>query len=350
MIKLAIFSNDLSVGGIQKSLYNLLRNLKFTKYEVDLYLLKDNNFYQDKIPPEVNIFYLKKHSKILKYIPFNLLKKFLKYEGKEKEYDYAIDFDSYQALTALNALKCPAKTKIMWIHNDLEERKKYDRKYRINSFLTKNKNKYFDIYVGVSNGVIKPFKKVNNLSNIKYKVIPNLIDTKELLTKKDEKCDLNVNENLYNLCSVGSVNVAKNFDETIKTLKELSKYRQDFHFYLIGDGPEMTKIKNLTKELNFENYVTFLGYQKNPYKYMNLMDGFILMSRYEGQGMVIMEAKALGLELFIHKRLEKYNTNIKGYDNIVEELKDIHKKPKKYDKLDKYNSDILKKIDDLFNE
>ena len=112
----------------------------------------------------------------------------------------------------------------------------------------------------------------------------------------------------------------------------------------------MTKIKNITKELELETYVTFLGYQKNPYKYMNLMDGFILMSRYEGQGMVIMEAKALGLELFIHKRLEKYNTNIKGYDNIIEGLKKAQKKSKKYDKLNAYNSDILKKIDNLFSE
>ena len=45
MIKLAIFSNDLSVGGIQKSLYNLLRNLNYSKYEVDLYLMNNNNFY-----------------------------------------------------------------------------------------------------------------------------------------------------------------------------------------------------------------------------------------------------------------------------------------------------------------
>ncbi len=350
MIKLAIFSNDLSVGGIQKSLYNLLRNLNYSKYEVDLYLMNNKNFYQDKIPEKVNIIYLKKHTKFIKYFPYNLLKRILKYEGLSKDYDYAIDFDSYQSLTALNALKCSAKIKIMWIHNDQEQRKKYDKKYKINHFLTKNKNKYFDIYVGVSKGVIEPFKKVNNLTDIKYKIIPNLIDTEEIFTKKNEKCSLKVDQNKYNLCSAGSVNVAKNFDETIKTLKELTKYRTDFHFYLIGDGPEMTKIKNITKELELETYVTFLGYQKNPYKYMNLMDGFILMSRYEGQGMVIMEAKALGLELFIHKRLEKYNTNIKGYDNIIEGLKKAQKKSKKYDKLNAYNSDILKKIDNLFSE
>ena len=40
MIKVAIFSNDLSVGGIQKSLYNFLKNINYQKYMVDLYLIK----------------------------------------------------------------------------------------------------------------------------------------------------------------------------------------------------------------------------------------------------------------------------------------------------------------------
>ena len=36
------------------------------------------------------------------------------------------------------------------------------------------------------------------------------------------------------------------------------------------------------------------------------MDGFILESRYEGQGIVILEAKILGLDLIIPDRLKEY--------------------------------------------
>ena len=36
---IAIFQTDLGIGGIQKSIINLLNNLDYKKYNVDLYLL-----------------------------------------------------------------------------------------------------------------------------------------------------------------------------------------------------------------------------------------------------------------------------------------------------------------------
>ena len=58
-------------------------------------------------------------------------------------------------------------------------------------------------------------------------------------------------------------------------------------------------------------FITLLGNQPNPFKYLKLMDGFVLTSRYEGQGMVLWEAKALGLEIFMSKNLEKYNDGLR---------------------------------------
>ena len=56
--------------------------------------------------------------------------------------------------------------------------------------------------------------------------------------------------------------------------------------------------------------MTLLGNQPNPFPYMDRMDGFVLTSRYEGQGMVIWEAKALGLPLYLSKNLEAYNPGV----------------------------------------
>lgn len=349
MKKIAIFSNDLSVGGIQKSLYNLLNNLDYKKYEVDVYLMQEKNFYQDKLPKEVNIYYLKKHNKIHKLIPFIINKFIYKYEGLNKQYDIAIDFDGYQHITAINALKSISKKKVMWVHNNWLEKSKYEKKFKTSLFFTKSKNKYFDEYVGVSEGVIKPFKKINNFKDIKYTIIPNIIDTDEIFNKAEENCELKVDNSKYNFCSLGRVCVQKGFDILLKVLKELTNYRKDFHLYLIGDGEEMNNIKNLINDYKLEDYVTLLGLQKNPFKYMKLMDGFILTSRYEGQGMVLWEAKALGLEIFMTKNLEQYNENLKGYDDIVSALKKAKKKTKKYDNLSKYNKNIIKKIDEIIN-
>ena len=80
---------------------------------------------------------------------------------------------------------------------------------------------------------------------------------------------------------------------------------------------------------------------------MNKMDAFVLMSRYEGQGMVILEAKTLGLNIFIPKHLEKYVEDIKGYDDPIYELSKATKKEKIKDKLDDYNNNIIASFERL---
>ena len=79
MKTVAIFSNDLSVGGIQKSLCNLLNNIDLNKYKIDLYLMKKSDFFQPNISPEIKIHYLKPHSKFLMLLSFCLNKKIYNY-------------------------------------------------------------------------------------------------------------------------------------------------------------------------------------------------------------------------------------------------------------------------------
>ena len=53
--KLAIFQKELWVGGIQKSLLNLIANLDREKYEIDLYLYDKNIFYDVDFPENVTV-------------------------------------------------------------------------------------------------------------------------------------------------------------------------------------------------------------------------------------------------------------------------------------------------------
>ncbi|MBR7137581.1 MAG: hypothetical protein IKC99_05930, partial [Clostridia bacterium] len=57
--KLAIFQKELWVGGIQKSLLNLIANLDHEKYEIDLYLYDKNIFYGVDFPENVTVHFRK---------------------------------------------------------------------------------------------------------------------------------------------------------------------------------------------------------------------------------------------------------------------------------------------------
>ena len=87
-----------------------------------------------------------------------------------------------------------------------------------------------------------------------------------------------------------------------------------------------------------------MGYQPNPYPYLNRLDAFYLESRYEGQGMVLWEAKALGLPLIFPKRLEKYNMSLTGTDGIYDTLLHLQKTEKEKDDLHTYNQEIIRRL------
>ena len=96
MIRIAIFQNDLGVGGIQKSLVNLLNSFDYERFQVDLYLSCKESFWDVSFPAKLNVRYLKPTPRIFSFMPFDLAKTLLKYDfSGVEEYDLAIDFNSY---------------------------------------------------------------------------------------------------------------------------------------------------------------------------------------------------------------------------------------------------------------
>ena len=348
MKKIAIFQRNLDYGGIQKSVINLLNNIDYKKYEIDLYLMKKENVFIGDLNPNVNVYYLKSLPYIFGGVPFPFLKIIYK-KQVQKEYDIAINFDNYDMSTAIMALKTKAKEKIIWLHNDMYKEFIDDWKFDVLYFAFQFKFRYFDHFVCVSQGVLDSFQKLKpRLKNKKYDVIPNIIDTKEIIKKSREKINLEIDKSKYNLCTLGRMCVQKGFDILLDDIKKLTELRQDFHLYIMGDGHKRKQLEKQMHRLHLEEYVTFLGYTKNPYAIMKEMDGFVLTSRYEGQGMVFLEAKCLGLDVVMLKHLEKYIDGVKGTTDVVKCLSKLEKHKKKTDDLKEYNQEIIKKIDKLF--
>lgn len=62
----------------------------------------------------------------------------------------------------------------------------------------------------------------------------------------------------------------------------------------MGEGEDRGRLEYLIKELKLENNVSLLGFVENPYAYMQRSDVFVLSSRWEGFGNVLVEAMACG--------------------------------------------------------
>jgi len=94
--------------------------------------------------------------------------------------------------------------------------------------------------------------------------------------------------------SAGRMTSQKDFPTLIRAFAVLRR-RQSARLILLGDGPERDRLESLARDLGIADDTAFLGYQPNPYKYMAKSTIFVLPSRFEGFGLVLAEAMALGV-------------------------------------------------------
>ncbi len=347
-VKLAFFTSDFKIGGMQKSLVNLLKNLDHERCEADVYYYEDEIFYELPVCKGINYIKLEPKPYWYRFVYFRLLMQFFaKDPAPGKHYDVAIDFNSYQNECALYACTVNADKRVMFVHNDVERKLEEEPKYKILWHFFKGKFAYYDEFAAVSSGIVESFRKASGTDKPIW-IVPNYVDTKEIFEKADKPLVFRFDASKYKLCAVGRLCHQKGFDILLDIYARAAELRQDLHLYIIGDGPDREALRLKARDMEIDRRMTFLGNQPNPYAYMSHMDGLAITSRYEGQGMVIMEAKALGLDLYVARNLEGCNQGIRCSDDIAGELLTADKREKQRDDLSAYNRNITRQLNRIF--
>lgn len=122
-------------------------------------------------------------------------------------------------------------------------------------------------------------------------VVPNGIDWKKISKIMPSK---ELSDAIY----VGRLVRHKNVDLLIKAVGNVKSEVPDVKALIVGDGPEMGRLKSLTHELKLEKNVLFLGFLEDYNDALALMksSGILAMpSTREGFGMAALEANACGL-------------------------------------------------------
>lgn len=340
MKRIAFFQSDFQVGGIQKALLNLLSQIDYSKCAVDVYYFDTEAFFELPRHENLRLIPCGERPYWYRFIPFDLLRKFAPKMEFDREYDAAVDFSSYRAECALGALEAPAKKRVMWIHNDVALKLKNEPKYRILWYFFKGKFQYFDEFAAVSPGIAGGFREAAGIRDKAVTAVSNHVDAAEILRKAALPSPVAVDPGCYNLCTVGRLCHQKGFDILLELFARVRQRRQDIRLFIIGDGPDRRKLEKQLRRLGLEHSVVLTGNLANPYAAMDQMDGFVLTSRYEGQGIVIREAQVLGLELFLSKNLERYNPGIFGRDDLEQALWAARRREKVRDSLLEYNQQV----------
>lgn len=136
------------------------------------------------------------------------------------------------------------------------------------------------------------------VSNRKCIVLHNPIDT-ETIDKKLMSSDnpYPLNDNINNVW-VGRFSPDKGQDILVKALGELHRSGFKAHVWFVGRYDESTDffkhIKHDIAEYGIEDYVHFVGYDNNPYRWIKYCDCFVMPSRLEGLPNALVEAQHIG--------------------------------------------------------
>ena len=375
--------DEKQMGGVSVMLSDILKKINLNKYSVDVMVLHNNGEYLDDLPKEVSIIYGTSFFRTIDYNLKEVIKsrnianifnklslvflmktgliknKIQKERAKclKKSYDVEIAFKD--GFCALFTAYGNSKKKYHWLHTDYSM---YDCTANYHK-LFENVFPLFDKIIAISNSVLMRFLEKYKVE--KTDVIYNLINKEEIIKKANSE-EIKYDSKL-NLVSVGRIHNMKGYDRLVSVMHRLDeeKLLDDVVLRIIGDGPDFDLVKKLITEYNLESKVILLGRKRNPFVYVKNSDCFLMCSRYEPFGLVVLESMILDIPVLscdvasIREIMDnKYGMIVDnseqglylGLKDIINNRKKLIKYKKELEKFDYDIKEIVLKIESLLDE
>lgn len=338
MKKILIMTMDLRMGGIEKSLISMLKEIDKSSYDITLLVVNKNGDLQNEIPNNIKVIeiYGEKNGIICKFKKYMHEKKYIKavrflYNGigyklankyynkdgyyinmsecSQEKYDIAIAYHGQMSLPLRYIIKkVNSKKKVMWIHSDPSVYKHYMKKYEK---YYKNIDTIFCVSNYCKNEFLKLYPYLENKTHVFY----NIIKSSEILKLSNEETESIMNIEDTNILTVGRIDKEKGQQIIPYIMLRLLKYDANIKWYIIGDGGERDNLEKKIKQLNLERNIVILGQKQNPYPYMKKCDIYVQPSIHESYGMTIAEAKILNKPVISTNTIganEQISNNING--------------------------------------
>lgn len=346
--KIFIFSHAMEIGGAERALLGLLNSIDYSKYDIDLFLLRHSGELLDLIPNEVNLLpeipqyravmlpmvstlkdgqinvvlgrlvgkikaknYSIKHSAQSSAVAIDYSHKYVVDslpKINDKNYDCAISFLTPHYIVSK---KVNADKKIAWIHTD----------YSTVSVDIESELKMwsqYDYIASISNDVTNAFLvKFSSLED-KIVLIENIL-SEDFIEKQSNLFDVSgeMQSDSVKLLSVGRFCEAKNFDNVPEIASLIKAKGIDFKWYIIGYGSDEALIKLKIAEYNMSDTVIILGKKDNPYPYIKACNIYVQPSRYEGKCVAVREAQILDKPVVITNYTTAKSQITDGFDGLI---------------------------------
>lgn len=184
--------------------------------------------------------------------------------------------------------------KYAWVHVQMDSPKSFFTPYR-NLSEAKKCYESFDKIIFVSKFLEDSFLSKTRWLSLNTQVIYNTVDVSKIVNLSREETDFYIKKDILNLCSIGRLVKQKGYDRLLNVLLKLKNEGYKFHFYLLGDGEMASQLMKFCDNNDLTEFITFCGYQENPYSIISKMDLFICSSRKEGFSTAVTESILLNI-------------------------------------------------------
>jgi len=279
MKKVVFLIDNLKGGGAEKAIKIIVEGLYERGYNPVIILLENQLDYD--INSSVELYSLS--HKMTKYnfifLGFKLVKLF-------KKLNPNIVYATNTKAQILSLFTKPFFNTKRVINIQVDLTKQYEgREYIFNLFNKLLKNT--DAYSFISQGIYENLRdKIPQKENI---FIPNAIDFKEIDSLKIEDIEEKYKTIFEKKVFITIGRLTEQKGQWI-LLEAFSKIEDDANLVILGAGEKEVELKDLANKLGVEKRVFFLGFQKNPFKFLYNANIFVLSSLWEGFGNVIVEA------------------------------------------------------------
>ena len=228
------------------------------------------------------------------FSPFSTLRNILNFYNQFKNIIKKVDIVIYNSPPADITFLFPLiawyykKKQVIFIHGGLL----YESNNFIGRLWLKIIRKIFDKIIAVSQ-FSKKLAMDFGFPHDKIIVINNGVPIE--IIEKTEPMKL---EGTPKILYVGRLATIKNVETILRSFKIILNTFPGARLYLVGDGPQILKIKKLANELFLYDKVFFIGFVQpgiNVYKYYKSCDIFVMASFRENFPLTILEAMSAGI-------------------------------------------------------
>jgi len=288
---------SLNGGGAERAAVQILNALDPAAWDRSMYLFRREGAYLDRVDAAIEVVSGDDDARVGRWIA---LRRFV----RRMRPQLIVAFLSYfSALTAVRAAAVGTRivfnqqTPMSDFLDDADYRWGQSWRRAALSLATRIGYRLADAIVVTSNGVADDLVSAFGVARERIRVLHNPVDLAAVAVASQEPVDPAVDPrwpSAPRIVAAGRLADAKNYPLMLEALA-IVRRSIPASLLVLGEGERGAAIRDCGEALGIADAVVFAGFQRNPWKFIARADVFVLSSRYEGFGNVLIEAMACGV-------------------------------------------------------